>query len=790
MSVAGWLKRTLRRPLGFVLVAAATAAVLLVVICALLGHQKPNDWPGYDVLADAVPTAPRPSYNGVQISAEEYEQWVWWGEEWFRSSTFGNERVWTDVVGVLDGSVEVPDGQGGWRSEPFIKYLLQAIDSLDGEAGNLFTGNGGPDGGGYTSNLVIQFPPGARLNGGIPVPERLYSGLDVEAGSPLPIGLVAKLAAPEDRGLPYLLRPSLFSDGEGGIGEVPGDPSYRVGLTCALCHYSLDVDFDGTPDLKSAEPGVLTAGSPFLPEHAWALGNQDAHLGWVFAFASNTAALFADTGRVGARRPSDAKDWASSIRERYRTDPESIEREVDEGLILTPRGYADDTPDGLHNPLQFPSLFTFANWPFNYDGVMLNASDRNNNVWTNGLDPTQFVALCSDRGGSLAKLAFWEEKGLFSVLTAAEYAEIQVWNSPAARHDPALRAILRDDILGTSDGVPGMLRNDAIVLIKGIPGALPSEVLDHKATRLRDPGEFGEDGHLRQTMVGLLGTRVVTPPEVREAYGIREIADRYQMDGDEFVTDAVSMMLDWVQPPPNHSALLENARAAGLVQSGYEIFKEEGCHTCHAGPMLTNNTIIPLDEIATNRTRAKATEPLQTIFAPPYDPREGTAVSGGVCGFIGKLFSGGTRAGYKVVTLRHLWGSAPYLHDGGVGVAIRPGAGDAGDDLRTLLARPDSDKIHGMAQILDAYERDPATHLRADAALSLQALLLEAERAKVVEANQAAVHALPGSDRKVSFESLSIEGIGHDYWIEDDPGGSRITALVAFLLALDDRPEG
>jgi hypothetical protein len=33
-----------------------------------------------------------------------------------------------------------------------------------------------------------------------------------------------------------------------------------------------------------------------------------------------------------------------------------------------------------------------------------------------------------------------------------------------------------------------------------------------------------------------------------------------------------------------------------------------------------------------------------------------------------------------------------------------------------------------------------------------------------------------------------VEGRGHDFWIEDEPGGERITALVAFLLALDDAP--
>jgi hypothetical protein len=36
--------------------------------------------------------------------------------------------------------------------------------------------------------------------------------------------------------------------------------------------------------------------------------------------------------------------------------------------------------------------------------------------------------------------------------------------------------------------------------------------------------------------------------------------------------------------------------------------------------------------------------------------------------------------------------------------------------------------------------------------------------------------------------SLGVSGVGHEYFIRDEPGGERITALVAFLLALDDKP--
>jgi hypothetical protein len=431
------------------------------------------------------------------------------------------------------------------------------------------------------------------------------------------------------------------------------------------------------------------------------------------------------------------------------------------------------------------------NWPYNYDGVLVNSSDRNNNVWTVGLDLTQLVALCNDRGGKAAKLAFWEQPGLYADLSAEDYADIIVYHSPAAEHDPAARQRLRDDILGVSDGVPGLLRDDAMALIKGVPGAVPESVMNHpdniKYNRVREPRDFGVDGRERGPMIGMLGTRVITPPNIRSEYKVGELESKYGLEGDEFVTEAVSVMLDWVQPPPNLSPLLAQARDAGLVQKGYEIFKSQGCVGCHAGPILTNNMIVPLKAIGTDSARADATKLLQTLLAPEYDPETGLAVSGGVLGAIRSWFAG-KRAGYKVVTLRYVWGSAPYLHDGGIGVTLKPDAAPAGDDLQSLLRRPESEKMYGIGQILAAREANPSAYLRPNAALSLQALLLKSERDKVIASNKDRVYPVPGKADRVSMASMRIQGIGHEIWIEDQPGGDKVTALVAFLLALDDEP--
>lgn len=760
------------------------AAVLLFAGCG--GNTKPTDWGNYNLLLEKPQPPSRPVLNGKQLSGDEYMNWVHWGEEWFRGETFGNERLWTDVIGLMNGTVDIPEGSGTWRKVSVFKLFLEAIDDLDSVRGNLYTGNGG----GYTNDLVITFPRGALLDRTFPVPEKLHTGLDVEAGSAWPLGIVPVRVTSEEENLPYLLDPGPYAKGPKGIGSLPGGGKFRAGLSCALCHYSLDVNWDGKPDLKSAKPTEPTENSPYQPYHAWAIGNQDISLGWIFALSSNSLAGFENSGAVGKTKPEEARAWAKWILANYKTDRDEVKREVDRGILMFPRGFADDTPDGLHNPVQFPSLFTHKNWPYNYDGVMLNASDRNNNVWTTGLDLSQLVALCSDRGGQTVKLAFWKGQGLYSALTARQFADIIVTYAPAVLNDPSQHARLVDDILGTSDGIPGLLKSDATVLVEGVPGAIPNELYtsseNRKNHRVRTPGQFGTDGEKRGPLVALLGTRVVTPPSLRKEYGVDELERVYGISGDEFVTESVSMMLDWVEPPPNTSRLLANARNAGLVEKGYTIFKQQGCATCHAGPFTTDNLIHPQKEIGTNSSRSSATELIQEL-APPYDPQTGKAISGGIAGIISNLF-GGKKPGYKTVTLRYLWGSAPYLHDGGVAVALRPGSPPSGDDIGQLLKRPDADKIYGTGQILVLREAGPNSYLRADAALSLQALLLKSERDRVTAANQESVWPVPGASQRVSMASMQIQGSGHEYWIEDRPGGDTITALVAFLLALDDDP--
>jgi len=801
------------------------ALCITLVSAAALACASDPSYRNFDVLAQRPPRAPA-QLRGVSLdSPDEYYRFVRAGEHWFRNETFGGERSTTDVAGLFNAEIEMPCPGA---TEPcrvrvsVLPFLIRALDDLDGVPGNLFPsdgasgwcgGNGGLLGTGYTNDLVLRFPAGTTL-AGFDVPEQLHTGLDVDAGCAWPIGVVPVAAGADEAALPYLLEPGAL-----GAGPAPAG-KYRLGITCALCHYSLDVDKDGTADLRSTRWDELSPDSLYRPEHSWPIGNQDLHFGWLFSLARNPLLGFTVlSGPVGENTPESAARWVAWVKGNYRTQPELVRREVVRGMLVQPRGLADDTPNALHDPNELPVLFTYRNWPYNFDGSFNDPSDRNNGVWTGAIDFTGLVALARDRAGGETPL-FWETKSVYAQLSAAEYVDIIIDQSPLVRHAPERRQELADDILGLSDGIPGMLDPSSVVVMPNLQQAVPEAVMQRarEHDRTRQPAQYEGDAELRASMLVLLGTRVTSTPRVRQDHGVDQLVKKYpDLNADDFQSDAVSAFLDWHTPPPNRTPLLAGARQ--LVPRGYAIFQEAGCAGCHNGPFLTDNRMHRLFErrdqeigIAVPSTaafrslargagpgldtapyRSLANRPLQLYVSPVYDPETGRATAS--ANFLQIAF--GTRpVGYKTLTLRHLWASAPYLHDGGVGVALRSGTPPAGADLKALLRRPDADKLYGTASILLERERQPAGGPWANAALSLQALLLEVERAKVLEQNHALILPTPtgGTQNPLDAPAVTnlvargVEGRGHRFWIDDEPGGERITALVAFLLAMDDEP--
>ena len=124
--------------------------------------------------------------------------------------------------------------------------------------------------------------------------------------------------------------------------------------------------------------------------------------------------------------------------------------------------------------------------------------------------------------------------------------------------------------------------------------------------------------------------------------------------------------------------------------------------------------------------------------------------------------------GYKTTSLRGLYFSAPYLHDGGV--AVRAGSLQIASDSSFTVVDPTGLGLTGTL----------SQSLLADPASSLRALVDRNLRALVITANKA----YPALVRS------NLDGTGHDFYVDTQAGFTpqQQTDLINFLLALDDNP--
>ena len=106
-----------------------------------------------------------------------------------------------------------------------------------------------------------------------------------------------------------------------------------------------------------------------------------------------------------------------------------------------------------------------------------------------------------------------------------------------------------------------------------------------------------------------------------------------------------------------------------------------------------------------------------------------------------------------------------------------------------------------IAAMLAYREFRPETYLRQDTGLRSQAFVLRLECDRVMRVNKAKVSPIPGTSQFTSTEFKNIQGVGHTVNCHpeegdeeshscdiQDKGGDVNSALVAFLLALDDDP--
>ena len=215
------------------------------------------------------------------------------GRKAFYSETFGNEVFQTDVVGALDGPINPVT-------------MTKAIARLGGK---------------HTTNLQIPLDEDVTIGGrSFKKGTLLNTGLDVPARSLVPLGM----------------RPSI------------GQGKLRVGITCALCHASVD-----------NRTGRILEGAP----------NIDVNTGLVLAFATNSAAMFRQTDINPTKiAPGEHTYIDANGQESRLPDAKALEDAVDAALLTWPPGNFDSSGTLVNNPSQIPSSYTFGAWPYGWSG--------------------------------------------------------------------------------------------------------------------------------------------------------------------------------------------------------------------------------------------------------------------------------------------------------------------------------------------------------------------------------------------------------------------------------------
>ena len=443
--------------------------------------------------------------------------------------------------------------------------------------------------------------------------------------------------------------------------------------------------------------------------------NNDIRAGLLAAFAANSASFYAHADFEDIARFIKDPDRAVNTSDGGRAalpDPQAFEDAVDAALMKWPPGSFDSMIDLKGNPTQIPSSFTRGAHPYGWSGFALAGPFRglsvlNNNV--HGLNSDPFTAV--DHTGELFKM----DKEVYIAIVLQNAA------SPAFRFDPA-KGDPPSEFLQSIDPTPGTPAFKGLVASPKYP----------RPSLLTPDGLF------------------VSSPGRRMWEQI----------------NAVSAWQNSLVPP---QAPIKVDAAA--VSRGRAAFERAGCISCHSGPALTNNRIIPAEEIGTEPVRALAFQRLEGKFRDaviysfdqrvpvedrskvvraPTDAMEPQQVN--------LAFGwGGTRGGYKVQSLVGLYWSAPYLHDGGVAV---------GPDLTRDVGVPNT----------------WGKNIAPDPRNSLRAMIDRSLRGAVVAANESSA----------DLRQMNVRGIGHEFWTDEAAGFSaeEQEALITWLLNyMPDWPE-
>jgi hypothetical protein len=491
-------------------------------------------------------------------------------------------------------------------------------------------------------------------------------------------------------------------------------------ITCAVCHAVVSPN------------GQVLKGVP----------NSDLAIPLLIALAPNSAAGFArlNVNPLDPKYQGNGKTIIDSTGQLVELpDPQKFEAAFDDAVLDVPFGNFESSPDIINNTTQIPSIFTFKSGPYLWDGQFAVGPLGGLTAQTNSVYSSEINLLA---GSQLSA----ETIGIDPEV----YLGVVLQNSA----DPRLR------LPGGTPIKPSQwLRQVA-------PNLQQAELED----QIPAPGT-GSYPNLRPSLFTYNG--LVLSPNTNAL-------DRARGPF-LFGMNAISAWENSLVPPPNKTPQNQQALASGSVQRGAQIFQKANCASCHIPPFFTDNQIYPISEIGANSARAESRIALNDLLVPPKLYTLNTPVPVPANAEVLNLPTQGISAspttlpngllpdgGYKTMTLRGLYLSAPYLHDGGV--AVRADALQVANDGSFTVVNSGGLGLTGTL----------SQGMPADSANSLRALVDRQLRVQVIGANQA----------NPSLVRSNLDGTGHNFYVDTAAGytPAQQNDLVNFLLALDDNP--
>ncbi|MCC5622564.1 di-heme oxidoredictase family protein, partial [Nostoc sp. CHAB 5715] len=508
--------------------------------------------------------------------------------------------------------------------------------------------------------------------------------------------------------------------------KIPKGQSVALGntpngdLTCALCHATLSKDskvISGVPNGELAIPLFI-------------------------ALSPNTAAGFArlNFNPLDPQYKGNGKTIIDSKGNKVELpDPEKFEKAFDDAVLDVPFGNFESSPDGIRNTTQIPNIFTFKDHPYLADG----------------------------------QFAVGPFGGLSAITNAVHSSEINLF--AAAQISAETLGIDPEVYIGT------LLQNAAVKSLR-----LPEGVIVKPSEWLRKLAPNPTQAEL-EDQISAPGTG--TYPNLRPSlftYNGLVFSPNSGKSGDIasgsflFADNAMSAFQNSLVPPANQTSENWQALNSNSVKRGAKVFEKANCATCHIPPFFTDNKIHPIDEIRTNPARAQSRLGLNKLLVPPKLYTFNTPVpipanaevldvpTQGISDSPTTLPKGILpKGGYKTTSLRGLYLSAPYLHDGGA--AVRAGSLKVDSNGITVVNKTGL----GLSGTL-------SLGIPADPVSSLRALVDRDLRAKVVKANKA----------NPALVRSNLDGTGHYFYVDRQAGfnSNQQTDLINFLLALDDNP--